>query len=347
MNYVDQLLSMNYPITNPQAGANITNLLGTLYTNQMNWQQNQAAMAHADRAAAEADQRTRQLFKDLYSPAARVQQLKDAGLSVGLMYGQGGMGGSGAAGTQAQTPAQIPMQAPHAEPDYDHLNIISMALDNAMKIAQMKNINADTANKQENLPILKQTAELVKEQTENAKLEREKLNAEVSKITEEKILIKEQQKDTKAAAELKQAQKEFQETQKKIADIQLKYEDDLKYWEVNAMQENYEKLFQEARKLGIEADKMEEYMNEQMKLMAAQALQAKANASKSYKEKELINEQIQQIKRSNDIEKELDEIFGTNPGDDSNGKGGAMRKILRTIYKLYQDYKHSQILESR
>lgn len=60
-----------------------------------------------EQAAQNADARTRDLYFDLYSPKAQVEQLKKAGLSVGLMYAKGGMGGSGQAGAQA-APAQYP-----------------------------------------------------------------------------------------------------------------------------------------------------------------------------------------------------------------------------------------------
>ena len=54
-------------------------------------------------SADSADARTRALYSDLYSPEAKVKQLKEAGLSVGLMYGQGGAGGtSSTAGAQGQ-----------------------------------------------------------------------------------------------------------------------------------------------------------------------------------------------------------------------------------------------------
>ena len=58
---------------------------------------------YGEKAANESDRRTRELYTDLYSPAAKVKQLKEAGLSVGLMYGNGGASGtsstSGAMGT--------------------------------------------------------------------------------------------------------------------------------------------------------------------------------------------------------------------------------------------------------
>ena len=48
-------------------------------------------------AANNADERARAQFNDLYSPEARVQQLKNAELSVGLMYGTSGTIGQGQA----------------------------------------------------------------------------------------------------------------------------------------------------------------------------------------------------------------------------------------------------------
>ena len=63
-------------------------------------------------AAAQSDAYTRGLYNDLYSPQARVKQLKQAGLSVGLMYGQGGTGGTtSTSGAQAATPSIQPAMA--------------------------------------------------------------------------------------------------------------------------------------------------------------------------------------------------------------------------------------------
>ena len=42
---------------------------------------------YGEKAADASDRRTRELYTDLYSPAAKVKQLKEAGLSPGLMYG--------------------------------------------------------------------------------------------------------------------------------------------------------------------------------------------------------------------------------------------------------------------
>lgn len=318
---------------------NQNNLAITQQTNATNMAINEAQIAYAQQAAEDADTRTRNLFNDLYSPNARVQQLKDAGLSVGLMYGQSGIGGSGAAGAQANTPSMIPAQSTQMSPLLS-AELAAMLANTAKTQAETENINAKTQTEKANLPLIEQTTELVKQQTKNAETESVKMLQEIDNMVAQKSLILEQQKDTKAAAELKQAQKEFQETQNAISKIDLSYEDELKFWQVAEMEEQYEKLFQEARKIGVEADKMQEYIEGQIKLMAAQALQAKANEAKSDKERELINEQIRTIQRSNDIEKELDDIF--DGPEDKKGVGGAVRRFGKTCWKIYQDYKRSQ-----
>lgn len=53
-----------------------------------------------EKAAQNADARTRALYKDLYSPSAQIKQLKDAGLSPSLMYGGGAEGVAGHAGAE-------------------------------------------------------------------------------------------------------------------------------------------------------------------------------------------------------------------------------------------------------
>lgn len=55
-----------------------------------------------EQSADAADTRTRALYSDLESPAAKVGQLKSAGLSPGLMYGGGGSIGTGQVASGAQ-----------------------------------------------------------------------------------------------------------------------------------------------------------------------------------------------------------------------------------------------------
>ena len=87
-----------------------------------------------ERAAQRADLRGRQLYHDLLSPAAQVEQLKQAGLSPALLYAKGGVGGSAQAGAQA---------APATNQIGNVFDIMQVKL---MK-AQIKNIEADTQKK--------------------------------------------------------------------------------------------------------------------------------------------------------------------------------------------------------
>ena len=67
---------------------------GSVVNNLNNELQMERTFGYNERAAKNSDKRTRALFTDLYSPEAKVKQLKKAGLSVGLMYGQGGASGT-------------------------------------------------------------------------------------------------------------------------------------------------------------------------------------------------------------------------------------------------------------
>lgn len=65
---------------------------------EMNRQNLEHQYRYGEKSANNADLRQRKQYFDLYSPEAKVNQLKAAGLSPGLMYGQqGGVGGGGAA----------------------------------------------------------------------------------------------------------------------------------------------------------------------------------------------------------------------------------------------------------
>ena len=100
--------------------------------NQQNIQNQQRTLQQQQQfsreAAAQSDAYTRGLYRDLYSPQAKVKQLKQAGLSVGLMYGQGGMGGtSSTTGAMATTPS---IQPPIAQAPMMNAPVINPALMN-------------------------------------------------------------------------------------------------------------------------------------------------------------------------------------------------------------------------
>ena len=84
---------------------------GSILQNKIQNEQSKQNIEHAaavnygygEKSADNAQARTKALYSELYSPEAKVKQLKEAGLSVGLMYGQGGPGGtSSTPGAQGQ-----------------------------------------------------------------------------------------------------------------------------------------------------------------------------------------------------------------------------------------------------
>ena len=111
--------------------------VGSVINNLNNELQMERTFGYNERAAKNSDARTRALFTDLYSPEAKVQQLKDAGLSVGMMYGQGGV--SGTSSTQgAQGAGAGNQQAAQVD--------LSKQLELGMMTAQIKALEAG-ANK--------------------------------------------------------------------------------------------------------------------------------------------------------------------------------------------------------
>lgn len=93
-----------------------------------------------EKAANNADQRTRALYSDFQSPEALRKQFEDAGLSVGLMYGGGNPGGHLSAGAQGAASSQS------VSPVYS--NIAGNTLQGSMMGAQIANIMADTKVKE-------------------------------------------------------------------------------------------------------------------------------------------------------------------------------------------------------
>lgn len=98
-----------------------------------------------EQAANRADERTRALYNDLYSPQAKVQQLKNAGLSVGLMYGTGGAGGTtSTSGAQAAPASQ---QAQSQKSPLENANLGLLMSQIAVNAAQAKKLNTEAEDK--------------------------------------------------------------------------------------------------------------------------------------------------------------------------------------------------------
>lgn len=108
-------------------------------------------------AAIAADKRTRQLYEDLQSPKALLQQYKEAGLSPSLMFGDGGAGtigngaqGAGAAGVNPNVFGVNAMEAAQ-------IGLINAQTEKTKE--ETKNVSVDTDLKriEENLKALQQT----------------------------------------------------------------------------------------------------------------------------------------------------------------------------------------------
>lgn len=123
---------------------------------QLNEQAAKLNYEYGEKAAENAYQRQMQMYERSYqdqSYSAMRQQMEDAGLSVGLMYGGGGSGGVGGATTgapqgetggaeagRADSPAT--QQAAAIQQAQLGLGLVSMKKDLAIKDAQIKEINA-------------------------------------------------------------------------------------------------------------------------------------------------------------------------------------------------------------
>lgn len=107
-----------------------------------------------EQSADKADQRTRALYNDLESPAAKVAQLKQAGLSPGLIYGGGGSIGTGQVTSGAQA---APAQGAVLNQGMDIAGLMT-AMSSFMNATTTKD-NTDTDNQVKKTQIQKLNAE--------------------------------------------------------------------------------------------------------------------------------------------------------------------------------------------
>ena len=115
--------------------------------------QRQQQFSHAE--AELANQRAIENYWNTMSPGAKVKQLKDAGLSTGLMYGGAGAGGGVTVTSQANAPvANLPiMQNPMA-------NGFNDVFENVKKMKESENIGEDTEKKKQEIENLKSEVEV-------------------------------------------------------------------------------------------------------------------------------------------------------------------------------------------
>ena len=119
------------------SGINTQQQLG-LQSNLMEMQDQYNAKQTARNIQAQLD-----LWQKTNYPA-QVEQLNKAGLNPALLYGKGGGGGATAAANTVNNPA------PTAQRPFEIQQLMSIALQNELQEAQIKNINADTKGKEIN-----------------------------------------------------------------------------------------------------------------------------------------------------------------------------------------------------
>ena len=127
------------------AVAGIASIVSTAVANHKNIKLAEETREDQQDFAAEQAQlsheRTQELYWKLYSPESKVNQLKSAGLSPGLMYGMGGTGGSSStSGAQAAMPNTA---APYVNPVVDS-QMMNSLLNSMNKVAEQKKTKAVT-----------------------------------------------------------------------------------------------------------------------------------------------------------------------------------------------------------
>lgn len=193
---------------------------------QLNEQAAKLNYEYGELAAENAYQRQMSMYERSYkdqSYAAIRQQMEDAGLSIGLMYGGGGSGGTGGATTgapqgetggaeagRADSPAA--QQAAAIQQAQLGLGLVSMKKDLAMKDAQIDEINATAAAKRAEAGLSTQKT-ITEMQTRDPLIK--KLNAEIgniqagtAKINAERELIGTENSIKKVELDVKNATKE-------------------------------------------------------------------------------------------------------------------------------------------
>nr|QJB21220.1 MAG: DNA pilot protein [Microvirus sp.] len=216
------------------------------------------------RSAEKADERTRALYNDLYSPQAKVQQLKNAGLSVGLMYGTGGAGGtSSTSGAQAAPASQ---QAQSQKSPLENANLGLLLSQIAVNTAQAKKLEAD-ANKTKGVD-----TDALQQSIEESKNRVNKLVTEVENI--------------KLENKNKELQNNFDEVRNEI-------QSKTKNFEIDYIKEKWVNIMEQTKKFASEITGLNIENGMKQSLLNAQLENVKANTANIIAKTLLTNSQKQ------------------------------------------------------
>lgn len=179
----------------------LSSLGTTAYNAEQQQQANEANIAAAEKMQQEnqafnrqsaeiANAETRRQYWDLYSPQAKVNQLKQAGLSVGLMYGGSGMGGGGSTAAQAGSSNAI---APTIQPTFMNDILGSMIAgagapsEIAKRAAETEGTKAETNKTNTEISAIEQSIKESNQRIKESEASIEKIIAEAQTEQERKI----------------------------------------------------------------------------------------------------------------------------------------------------------------
>lgn len=202
--------------------------------------QNQQGFSHEE--AELANQRAVENYWETQSPQSRVQQYKDAGLSVGLMYGGAANGGVNTSPMASTPGANLPIMNPLLG------NGLNDMFENIKKLSETENISEDTEKK--------------KQEVENMKSVIEVNNATIEKIAKENGLTEVLTQNSQLDGTLKQIEIEVQNATKE-GRIQIVAT------QLNNMQKEGEKLLKEIEGLKIDNENKQALYNATLNKMAA------------------------------------------------------------------------------
>lgn len=272
--------------------------------------------AYNTQAAANANAESRRQYWDLYSPQAKVNQLKQAGLSVGLMYGGGGIGGSGGTAAQAAPATQT---APVMQPWQMTINPMSEAIAALNETKQTEsNVKKQSAESEGIMSLIqkqnqeieqsKAQVKLIEAQTggqevTNTILASEKaikdLQVKYEEATiDEKIQIVEQGLD-KLKAECKVAQEQAYQMS-----VDSKYKEEMNDAILTTYKAQYWKLYEETilTQLQQETEKAKKWLvSNQAQLTASQKKWYDKEIERASNAKEIAEEELRNAQTQNEI----------------------------------------------
>lgn len=195
-------------------------------------------------AAQQANQATEHRYWNLYSPSSTVNQLKAAGLSPGLFYGQGGGSGQNVSAAQAITPSSAPATVNPIIPGDMFSQIFGQTDWNETRKTDSEiKVNETTIQKAQH---------------------------EMNEIDTKIKLIEEQTKTevvTRMGEELKN---KYQELENKFTEKSMKNRLGMLTDQRNIMRSSYEKTLKEIEGLDIDNKNKQELINLTKKRMAAE-----------------------------------------------------------------------------